>query len=103
MIESTSKHKQIRPIVGELMRKVLAGGNVVTLPPILYWINEMFPDDKVEDALRWLIRKGITGNNFEEWFVLTCDKSTLELQRHLLRGVERERHLRRLFPKDLKA
>lgn len=83
--------------------KIWAGATPITLISIpLEYLIFHFPAEKIEHALSYLIRKGITGKNFIEWYFTTCKSSNLEMQRELLRCVERECEQRKLTAKDLR-
>ena len=60
----------------------------------LHFIDCHFPEDKLEYALRWLIRNKITGKSFIDWFRDKCGGRNLEMHRELLKGVENERDSR---------
>lgn len=63
----------------------------------LHYLDCMFPREKLEEALKILVRKGITGRNFIEWFHTKCGASGLEMHRQLIKEVERARYARKLF------
>jgi hypothetical protein len=68
----------------------------------LHYLDSMFPREKLEEALKYLVGRGITGKNFIEWFNIKCAGSHLGMHRELMRAVERERYQRRLtVQKDL--
>lgn len=67
-----------------------------------YLIFQM-PEDRLVPILDWLIKKGITGINFKHFIETQCAKSGLELIRHVTRGIEKERELRKITIGDLRA
>lgn len=54
----------------------------------LYFLDDHFPPDKLEKALKWLISNNLTGRRFVSWFNHVCSKSDLELHRNLLAVVD---------------
>lgn len=73
--------------------------HAITLP--LHYIDSHFPREKIILALDHLLKKGIVGTNFVEWFNTKCQSSHLEMHRELLKFVEREKRTRRLFAGDI--
>lgn len=77
---------------------------VHTITSPLHYLECMFPREKLEPALRYLIRSGITGNQFTDWYFTKCKGSNLEMHRELVRAVDRDRYMRRLTAqKDLRT
>jgi hypothetical protein len=74
--------------------------HAITVP--MHYLDCMFPREKLEEALKYLLKNGITGPLFIEWYYSTCHASNLEMHRELMRAVEKERHLRKLSVKDLR-
>jgi len=90
--------------VRELYFKII--GNSQQLHDVaihLHFLDNMCPREKLEPALKYLVRKGITGNNFIEWYRTKCKGSDLEMLRELTRAVERDLRLRHLTVKDILA
>lgn len=59
----------------------------VTMP--LYHLDTHFPQAAVDDALRALIRSGLTGAYFVAWFREDCKNSYLEMHRKLVSMLEK--------------
>lgn len=69
----------------------------------LYFLDAHFPDDKLDIALRWLIKNKLTGKSFVDWVSERCIGSNLEMHRELMKHVEREKTVRKLYAvKDIK-
>lgn len=60
----------------------------------LGFLNEHFPDDKIDKALRWLIDNHLTGPKFCDWFQGPCKGSDLQMHANLLTIVNNELALR---------
>lgn len=54
----------------------------------LYFLDQHFPLEKLDAALRWLIDNGLTGRKFLAWYQAACKGSDLELHRTLLSVVD---------------
>lgn len=50
----------------------------------LHFLEEHFPLEKLDAALRWLINENFTGVRFVNWFKHSCKGSDLEMHRVLL-------------------
>lgn len=50
----------------------------------LHFLNEYFPPDKIDLALKWLVAHHIIGRHFVAWFKTECKNSDLEMHRLLL-------------------
>jgi hypothetical protein len=54
----------------------------------LHFLNDHFPIDKLDRALKWLIAHNIVGKLFVNWFRMQCHNSDLEMHSRLLRVVD---------------
>ena len=50
----------------------------------LHFLNDHFPDQKLDRALKWLVTNRIVGRAFNEWYKLQCSGSDLEMHARLL-------------------
>jgi hypothetical protein len=56
----------------------------------LHFLDNHFPPDKLDRALRWLIKNDLVGKKFVMWFKSECKNSDLEMHRYLLRVVDND-------------
>ena len=63
----------------------------------LHYLDNHFPSEKLDAALYWLLKNGIKGKRFVEWFKGDCAGSQLEMHRHLLARLEKTRGLAPVF------
>lgn len=70
----------------------------------MHYIETHFQREMIVPALLLLIKKGITGKNFVEWFNTTCRGSNLEMHREIKRMLKKDLYLKPLFAaEDLRA
>lgn len=55
----------------------------------VHFLDESFPKEKIDAALKWLIQNRITGAAFVDWFKNECQNSLLEMHKRLLSAVEK--------------
>lgn len=73
------------PLRRELFMRIL--NDEIEIHPIamrLQFLQDHFPPDKLDSALRWLINNNLVGKRFVAWFQHVCRSSDLELHRLLL-------------------
>ena len=74
----------------------------VTIP--LFYLDSHLPNNMIMPALVLLLKKGITGSNFVEWFNTKCKSSNLEMHREIKRMLKKDLELKPLFAsEDLRA
>lgn len=54
----------------------------------LFFLDDHFPPNKLDSALRWLIKNHLVGKKFVQLFKVQCESSDLELHRFLLQVVD---------------
>ena len=90
--------------IRELIYRVWGGASDMhAILTKMHYLDSMFPRDKLEPALRYLVRQGITGDRFVDWYGTKCFGSDLEMHRELMRVVETDLMLRPLTFRDLRA
>lgn len=63
----------------------------------LFYLEAHFPNDRLDDALRYLVRNRLTGKSFIDFVEGDCAGSNLEMHRRLIAASENEKKLRKLF------
>ena len=96
--------KSVPARITEKCMKIWNGAKHIELisGPLEYLIFHL-PAEKVEPALNHLLRRNIIGQNFIEWYSVTCKCSNLEMFREVLRCLERDQYKRPLTAKDLRS
>lgn len=56
----------------------------------LHFLNDHFPPDKLDAALRWLVSHDLVGRHFVLWFKTQCGNSDLNLHAKLLSVIENQ-------------
>ena len=69
--------------------------HAITMP--LYYLDLHFPQDRLDDALHWLIKNKYTGQNFVTFWRDRCAKSNLEMHRHIVQGLKKDDALKPIF------
>lgn len=54
----------------------------------LHFLEDHFPPDKIDTALKWLVSNRLVHAKFVEWFKIECHNSDLEMHRKLLQVVD---------------
>lgn len=55
-----------------------------------YFLDDHFPPQQLDKALRWLIKNDLVGIRFLNWFKHICSNSDLEMHRNLLAVVNNQ-------------
>lgn len=69
----------------------------------LYFLDDHFPPNQLDDALKWLVSNNIRGRTFVSWFTHVCAASDLEMHRLLLAVLENLKPDRVIIGKNFKA
>ena len=94
--------KEITKRALKLCEHVWSGAEPAHL--ITYYLEYLclhLPDNRLEPALEWLLKRGIQGKLFADFAETTCQASGLELIRHITKGIEHDRHLRVIRAEDI--
>lgn len=96
---------RLSPIRRDLYLRIVENkrDNVHPITMRLFFIEDHFPTDKIESALRWLIKNNYTGNSFVSWFSSECQNSDLIMHKKLLEVVNNENITRVIAGKNFKA
>lgn len=79
----------IDPRRRELYLRIVNGETPVhPITQRLFFLDDHFPDEKLDRALIWLVGHNYVGKNFLKWFQMECSGSDLEMHRKLLEIVE---------------
>ena len=78
-------------------------GNPHPITMHLFFLEDHFPPDKTDSALKWLIKNNCTGAKFVTWFHTECQNSDLIMHRKLLEVVNNESVDRIIAGKNFKT
>lgn len=82
----------------ELFLKIWAGYQPYhAVTQRLYYLDSHFPPNKIGFALTRLLRHGLKGRAFVDWFAEACGGSDLEMMRVLMSWAENEKKTRALY------
>lgn len=96
---------QLTPVRRDLYLRIVESkkDNVHPITMRLFFIEDHFPTEKVESALKWLIKNNYTGSKFVSWFNSECQGSDLIMHRKLLEIVNNEDVTKVIAGKNFKA
>jgi len=69
----------------------------------LYYLNDHFPIDKLDHALKWLVINNVIGDNFINWFKFVCKQSDLFMHKELLSIVENDQINNIIYGKNFRG
>lgn len=68
----------------------------------LHFLNDHFPVDKLDRALKWLVKNNVVGKIFLNWVRTQCNNSDLEMHSKLLAVVDNSQMLPLIAGKNFK-